>query len=458
MDFFGLFWVASFLNQDTTSLPVLVGAENLIGHPTDRLFLDEFLAHSAWGDVAFSLLAEPKLSFHGQSNSDISLLPERVASTEVSSFTPLPTLLSPGSLKSSGVLSLSEGDERLGLPFPLIFASEGQAANDATAANAPNKTSRDDTIGPMGLQPLPNLELDPRDVPLTPQLPILSKETIDWDVWHSVADVSVVPIKDKAQAKAEPVFLKLHEQCLAFPTTAEKPEAKASKSTAAKTRYQVWVHDVPVGEVKTAETAYQIATKLRRLLQVEDWQPSRLKPLLNDSFAAGRADSEILFVVDDSMLPTAATSSALIASQWINNLRVAFGEKPLELSDVQMVAYGLKETRKRIQGTASWYGPYFHGRKTATGEIFNQHDLTAAHPSLPFDTYLKVRNLYNGKTIVVRINDRGPYVGKRSLDLSYAAAQCLGSEKVGVIPYEATILKPGVPAKWEGSLLAGLNR
>lgn len=78
---------------------------------------------------------------------------------------------------------------------------------------------------------------------------------------------------------------------------------------------------------------------------------------------------------------------------------------------------------------------------TANGETYNQHDLTVAHKSLPFGTYLQVRNLHNDKTVVVRVNDRGPYVGDRSLDLSNAAAQCLGSDKVGVIPYEAVILK-----------------
>lgn len=457
MDFFGLFWVASFLHQDTTTLFAQVGSESLAGNPSDSVFPSEFLARSAWGDASFSPLAETSVSLHRQLDSSVSLFPERSA-TEAPRFVPFPTLLPLDSLQSSGVLSFSKTTGASGLPFSSIFGAEEQLVDEARETGASMEPAWTAAVVPMGLQPTANPELDPREIPLTSQLPTLSKETIDWSAWHSVANISVVSIGDKAKSKPEPAFLKLRQQCLAFPPTVEGPEAKAAQSTAAKTRYQIWVHDVPVGEVKTAETAYQIAAKLRRLLQVEDWQPSRLKPLLGDSFAAGRADSEILFVVDESMLPTAATSSALIASQWINNLRVALGEKPLELSDVQMVAYGLRETPKRIQGTASWYGPYFHGRKTATGEIFNQHDLTAAHPSLPFGTYLKVRNLYNGKTIVVRVNDRGPYVGKRSLDLSYAAAQCLGSEKVGVIPYEATILKPGIPSKWEGSLLAGLHR
>ena len=77
----------------------------------------------------------------------------------------------------------------------------------------------------------------------------------------------------------------------------------------------------------------------------------------------------------------------------------------------------------RQVGTASWYGPGFHGRKTASGERFDQNKLTAAHRSLPLDTVVKVTNLDNGKAVKVEINDRGPYSGKRVIDLSRAAAR-----------------------------------
>jgi rare lipoprotein A len=100
----------------------------------------------------------------------------------------------------------------------------------------------------------------------------------------------------------------------------------------------------------------------------------------------------------------------------------------------------LIDTDEQIRGIASWYGPYFQGRQTASGEIFEQDDFTAAHPSLPFDTYLNVTNQRNGKSVVVRINDRGPYFGDRNLDLSHAAAIALNSDEVGVVPITATIL------------------
>ncbi len=78
------------------------------------------------------------------------------------------------------------------------------------------------------------------------------------------------------------------------------------------------------------------------------------------------------------------------------------------------------------EGIASWYGPGFHGRKTANGETFNTHELTAAHKTLPFNTLVKVTNLENGKSTVVRINDRGPYAKGRIIDLSRAAKEELG--------------------------------
>ena len=131
-----------------------------------------------------------------------------------------------------------------------------------------------------------------------------------------------------------------------------------------------------------------------------------------------------------------------LAVEWVNNLRLALGKSPLTVVSAEGQQPLLKKTEKRFKGTASWYGPYFHGRITATGEIFNQDELTAAHPSLPFDTYLQVRNLLNNRTVVVRINDRGPYIGDRSLDLSREAARRLDSETVGVIPYEATFMEP----------------
>ena len=91
-----------------------------------------------------------------------------------------------------------------------------------------------------------------------------------------------------------------------------------------------------------------------------------------------------------------------------------------------------RRTRPYQAGTASWYGTYFQGRETASGEPYNMYDLTAAHPSLPLGTYVKVTNLRNGRAVVVRVNDRGPVVDGRIIDLSYQAARALHMEHQGI--------------------------
>lgn len=93
------------------------------------------------------------------------------------------------------------------------------------------------------------------------------------------------------------------------------------------------------------------------------------------------------------------------------------------------------------QGIASWYGPGFHGRKTANGEIYNMHEMTAAHKTLPFGARVKVIDLETGRSVIVRINDRGPFVEGRVIDLSYAAARALGMEKKGTARVALKILQ-----------------
>ncbi len=92
-------------------------------------------------------------------------------------------------------------------------------------------------------------------------------------------------------------------------------------------------------------------------------------------------------------------------------------------------------------GIASWYGPKFHGRPTSSREIYNMNDMTAAHPSLPFGTSVMVTNLDNERTAVVRINDRGPFVGGRIIDLSYAAARVLDMVGPGTARVRLEVLK-----------------
>src|SRR5271169_6042479 len=93
-------------------------------------------------------------------------------------------------------------------------------------------------------------------------------------------------------------------------------------------------------------------------------------------------------------------------------------------------------------GTASWYGDYFVGKPTASGEDFDMYDMTAAHPTLPLGSYVRVTNLRNGRAVVVKVNDRGPIVPGRIIDLSYGAAQALEFEHRGLQRVRLDVVKP----------------
>ncbi|PYX89067.1 MAG: septal ring lytic transglycosylase RlpA family lipoprotein [Acidobacteria bacterium] len=101
--------------------------------------------------------------------------------------------------------------------------------------------------------------------------------------------------------------------------------------------------------------------------------------------------------------------------------------------DAWVVKVQPKHRSKPYQvGTASWYGAYFEGKPTASGEPYDMHDLTAAHPTLPLGTVVRVTNLRNGRSVIVRVNDRGPVVDGRIIDLSYNAAKAIDMKSRGI--------------------------
>lgn len=213
--------------------------------------------------------------------------------------------------------------------------------------------------------------------------------------------------------------------------------------------FQVWVGEQVALNLLSSDQAEAVAQKLRTVLaQDSRLEPDRFQLRLHDNqpaiYIENALDGEPLLVVTDELAEAFSNDNTLLAIDWINHLRRTFNGTPLDVAQVQAELYDLQETAKQIEGHASWYGPWFHGRLTATGEIFDKGELTAAHPSLPFDTYLKVTNLENSRTLIVRINDRGPYVDGRNLDLSHRAAQCLGSEKRGVVPFKAVVMESPV--------------
>lgn len=112
-------------------------------------------------------------------------------------------------------------------------------------------------------------------------------------------------------------------------------------------------------------------------------------------------------------------------------LRIKDSSSPVALPKKASYSPNKEQTRAFQTGVASYYGPGFHGRRTANGEKFNMNDMTAAHRTLPFGTKLKVTNVNNGQSAIVRVNDRGPYHGGRVIDLSVAAAKQIGSVSSG---------------------------
>jgi rare lipoprotein A len=114
----------------------------------------------------------------------------------------------------------------------------------------------------------------------------------------------------------------------------------------------------------------------------------------------------------------------------------------LSIGLVSLAACSL-ESRPTQTGIASWYGPGFHGQPTASGTIYNQNDLTAAHQTLPLGTRVMVTNLDNGRSTEVTITDRGPFAKGRIIDLSYAAAQTLGMLGTGTVPVRLEVIDSG---------------
>ena len=121
--------------------------------------------------------------------------------------------------------------------------------------------------------------------------------------------------------------------------------------------------------------------------------------------------------------------------------RARSGNKPYSVFGVQYVP--LKTARGyQERGVASWYGKKFHGKRTSSGESYDMYAMTAAHKTLPLPSYVRVRNLRNGRSVIVRVNDRGPFLHNRLIDLSYAAAGKLGVIGTGTGIVEVSAIDP----------------
>ena len=161
---------------------------------------------------------------------------------------------------------------------------------------------------------------------------------------------------------------------------------------------------------------------------------------------------ELVQINNKTTLPDTTRNLAQDALQATNRLRRLIGNAP-PLSKIagmpqqqrRVAQMAVGPVRMEISGIASWYGPGFDGNRSASGEIYNQNAMTAAHRSLPFGTRVLVTNMNNGRSTVVRINDRGPYVRGRVIDLSAAAARVLGIMNTGIAPVKLQVLDNSQP-------------
>ncbi len=203
--------------------------------------------------------------------------------------------------------------------------------------------------------------------------------------------------------------------------------------------------DLPDTEAEAIATL--VSSKINQLAETPDFDAAKLavKWQAENQYALVYGE-DVVVKVDDNVTLADSTNNreqdALIAA---NRLRRLLGDaapitEVIGKPEPKIIEPVLSVIRS-FTGHASWYGPGFHGRLTANGERFNQYAMTAAHKTLPFGTRVRVTNMRNGKSVVVRINDRGPFIRGREIDLSKGSAQQIGLMSSGVANVKLEILQ-----------------
>jgi rare lipoprotein A len=196
------------------------------------------------------------------------------------------------------------------------------------------------------------------------------------------------------------------------------------------------------------DRARAIADKINQLAQDPDFNAKNITIGVDQKSQTYliQVNEDILVSLDkNTVLPDTTRNLSKDTLQMANRLRRVLGNAE-PLTSIAKVSQPSKtinapSTGRQVRGgIASWYGPGFHGRRTANGERYNQNGYTAAHKSLPFGTKVRVTNLRTGKSVMVRINDRGPFIRGRVIDLSAGAARVIGVHSSGVAPVQLEIL------------------
>jgi rare lipoprotein A len=192
------------------------------------------------------------------------------------------------------------------------------------------------------------------------------------------------------------------------------------------------------GGISARERALAVVDRLRVRLKTVG-ADAVMPAVVRGNFAVAAGDG-LIVTVDSHHAEMNRSSRYELALRWANNIREALGAPVLSRQGGHLLSLDGERARSALVGRASWYGGRWHGRPTATGEIYDQNSLTAAHRTLPFGTLVRVTNLVNGKQVTVRINNRGPYVAGRDIDLSRAAAAAIDLIEPGVAPVTIEVL------------------
>lgn len=246
---------------------------------------------------------------------------------------------------------------------------------------------------------------------------------------------------DHAEVKVASVQVESHSNSVAA-VQADPTSARSSKPGASTT-------ETSVGTADSRDPIWRATTTAARLNQLHrdnisadeikiSWSADRQQYVITAN------DAEIVAVDHGTVLPDTVENAAGDMLQATNRIRRQMGgAAPLSGIEGDPNGFGqvsLGRLNLRVSGYASWYGPGFDGNYSASGEVFNQEALTAAHPSLPFGTQVRVTNMDTGQSVVVRINDRGPFAHDRVIDLSAGAARVIGLISSGVAPVSLEVL------------------
>jgi rare lipoprotein A len=183
----------------------------------------------------------------------------------------------------------------------------------------------------------------------------------------------------------------------------------------------------------------KIALSLNKLLYEKKLRADRIMPAIHGNDYVLHVDSDVIFSVNKKLAKSEKTNPSSLTLKWANNLRTALGGKPITYRGVSrsLSSYSRGDAQ---YGYASWYGGRFQGRRTSSGEVFNTNDYTAAHRYLPLGTQVMVTNLGTGRSVMVKINDRGPFVSQRIIDLSSNAFRAIAPLNSGVIRIRMDVL------------------